>query len=235
MSYLARLKQLEAGEIFHHVPDSEPTKPTEPPFDGFVGSIPGANENIFIASGETENANAITSWHWLLHFADREPLEVYCNPDATHAEILERYPDALAAEPIPERTRRTATQAEAAELRALVQAVGKAEQWTADEFEWATAAALDDPDGALACYRALVVEHRIILPIDDDRRTCNQCANLIARRCQAAKLGEIVANRDCEPIRDLPGRCEGYAPGADDPDRRHGRECWPGPIQKGGE
>ena len=43
-----------------------------------------------------------TYWHWLLHFADREPLEVYCNPDATHAEILERYPGALAAEPIPE-------------------------------------------------------------------------------------------------------------------------------------
>ena len=69
----------------------------------------------------------------------------------------------------------------------------------------------------------------------DDRRTCDQCANLIARRCQAARRGEIVASRNYEPIRDLPRRCEGYAPGADDPDRRHGRERWPGLIQKGGE
>lgn len=64
-------------------------------------------------------------------------------------------------------------------------------------------------------------------PFTDDRRTCQQCANLIARRCQAAKRGEIAASRAYEPIRDLPRRCEGYAPGADDPDRRHGRERWP--------
>ena len=54
MSYLARLKRLEAGEIFHYVPDSEPTKPTEPPFDGFVGSIPGANENIVNGTATAE-------------------------------------------------------------------------------------------------------------------------------------------------------------------------------------
>ena len=72
-------------------------------------------------------------------------------------------------------------------------------------------------------------------PFPDDRRTCDQCANLIARRCQAAKLGEIVASRNYEPIRDLPRRCEGYAPGAVDADRRPGGERWPGLIQKGGE
>jgi hypothetical protein len=100
MNYLARLRLLDPGEKTRHTPKYEPTKPTEPPFDGFVGSIPGTNENIFIASNETES---VASWGWLLHFADRESLEVYCHPDATHAAILERYPDALAAEPIPER------------------------------------------------------------------------------------------------------------------------------------
>lgn len=72
-------------------------------------------------------------------------------------------------------------------------------------------------------------------PFPDDRSTCDQCANLIAKRCQAAKRGEIVASRN-EIIRDLPRRFEGYAPGADDPDRRHGRERWPGLTDtKGGE
>ncbi len=70
-------------------------------------------------------------------------------------------------------------------------------------------------------------------PFNDDRRTCEQCANLIARQCQAAKRGEIVANRDYEPIRDFLRRCEGYAPGNEDTDQRHGRERWPGLIQKG--
>lgn len=51
MSYLARLKRLEADEKLQHTSYSEPTKPTEPPFDGFVGSIPAANENI---TGVTE-------------------------------------------------------------------------------------------------------------------------------------------------------------------------------------
>jgi hypothetical protein len=51
----------------------------------------------------SELQNDAPRWAWLLHFADREPLEVYCNPDATHAEILERYARAMAAEPIPER------------------------------------------------------------------------------------------------------------------------------------
>lgn len=72
-------------------------------------------------------------------------------------------------------------------------------------------------------------------PISDDRRTCDQCANLIARRCQAARRGEIVASRNFEPIPDLPRRCEGYTPGATDPDPRHGRERWPGLCLRGSE
>ena len=70
-------------------------------------------------------------------------------------------------------------------------------------------------------------------PFNDDRITCDRCANLIARQCQAAKRGEIVASRDYEPIRDIPRRCEGYAPGTEDTDQRHGCERWPGLIQKG--
>lgn len=61
----------------------------------------------------------------------------------------------------------------------------------------------------------------------DDRRTCDQCANLEGRRCLAAWRCEIVAKRDYEPVRDIPRRCEGYMPGADDPDTRPGRERWP--------
>ena len=68
-------------------------------------------------------------------------------------------------------------------------------------------------------------------PFPDDRRTCDQCANLIARRCQAAKRGEIVASRNYEPIRDLPRRCEAYRPKPDEADRRSGLERWPGLLQ----
>lgn len=68
----------------------------------------------------------------------------------------------------------------------------------------------------------------------DDRRTCYQCVNLSGRRCLAAWRGEIVANRDYEPVRDLPRRCEGYMPslkGADGQQQvycKDLREIWGG-------
>ncbi len=48
----------------------------------------------------TETKTALASRWWLVHYPDREPVEVACFPPATHAEILERHPDAIAAEPI---------------------------------------------------------------------------------------------------------------------------------------
>jgi hypothetical protein len=67
----------------------------------------------------------------------------------------------------------------------------------------------------------------------DDRRRCDQCANLTVRGlCLAAWRGEIVASRNFEPVRDLPQRCIGYLPKATESDQRTGRERWPGLIQK---
>lgn len=133
-------------------------------------------------------ADSATSWGWLLHFADRDPLEVYCNPDANHAGILDRYPHALAGAPISERITPTDTEAVA---------------WS------------------------------MLTTPEDDRRTCGHCANLAGRRCLAAWRREIVANRDYEPIGDIPRRCEGYTPGANDPDKRLGMERCPELMQKG--
>lgn len=48
-----------------------------------------------VGAGDTATASR---W-WLIHYPDRDPLEVSCTPPATHAEILERHPDAVAAEP----------------------------------------------------------------------------------------------------------------------------------------
>jgi hypothetical protein len=80
--------------------------------------------------------------------------------------------------------------------------------------------------------RAAEVPHP--LAFDDDRRRCDQCANLTGRGvCLAARRGEIVASRTYEPVRDLPRRCEGYGPRPEDTDRRTGPERWPGLIQKG--
>jgi hypothetical protein len=38
---------------------------------------------------------------WLLHFTEREAIEVYFPIEAAHAEVLMAHPDAIAAEPLP--------------------------------------------------------------------------------------------------------------------------------------
>lgn len=148
-------------------------------------------------------AESFTAWHWLVHFAGRDPLEVYCDPHETHAGILKCYPGALAAEPIPERIKRVFTEAENAEWEAL---------WL-DPLDW------DGPTPEAVST--------------DDRRRCTQCKRLNPLgRCITAQRGEIAATQTYEPIRDILRRCEGYMPRADDPDTRPGRERWPELIEK---
>ncbi|MBN8464147.1 MAG: hypothetical protein J0M01_15260 [Dechloromonas sp.] len=192
-------------EIFTDMPDVALTKLTKnisvsavsavsgghenipPVFVSFVSADSGVSKNIRTLESGPESAStaaSATARNWLIHYADRDPLQVVCVPEATHAQIMAWYPEAIAAEP----------------------------------FVGLAAEEPPKPD-----------------TFPDDRRTCDQCANLLARRCTAAKRGEIVSSRNYEPIRDLPRRCEGYAPGAADPDGRPGRERWPGLIQKGSE
>ncbi len=68
-------------------------------------------------------------------------------------------------------------------------------------------------------------------PLDDDRIHCTDCSWLsMSGVCRAAgpKHKPVVANRGYQPVRDLPRRCEGFAPYADNPDQRRGLERWPG-------
>lgn len=47
--------------------------------------------------------NETTSFRWLVHFTDRrEPMEVFTHPDADFDRMMREYPDAVAAEQLPE-------------------------------------------------------------------------------------------------------------------------------------
>jgi hypothetical protein len=184
-----------------------------------------------VSPGDTATAS-----RWFLHFADREPIMVSFSPAVTHDEAMACYPDAVAGEPGDLHTvRKSAPLAaeEEAAIRAWLAAIGEDDQAT-------IAAVIEECRTDTEARRYFTGRAAADLPkpdpLPDDRRTCDQCANLIARRCQAAKRGEIVASRNYEPIRDLPRRCEGYAPGAADTDRRPGVERWPGLTDtKGGD
>ena len=169
---------------------------------------------------------------WRIHYPAGELAEVACLPDATHAEILEWHPDAVAAEPF-EPMRRQPTAALTADEQT---AIGI---WLThiEETDPAIIGEVLNQCRTDADAREYFLEQAEALrrpaAVDDDRRRCDQCANLTAGGlCLAARRGEIVANRNYEPVRDLPRRCEGYAPRPDDPDRRPGRERWPELIRE---
>ena len=95
--YLTRLKKMDADNLTN-TPYIEPTKPTKGAFDGFVGSHMG---HILKNNSDIE----VTSIWWLLHFVDREPMQVTIKPPCDQRIALSSHPDAIAAEllasPIP--------------------------------------------------------------------------------------------------------------------------------------
>jgi hypothetical protein len=242
MSLLSRLRDKQAGKVATATPATFATQEWER--ERTVASVAivtvakspqgQAASPAKVSAGDTATA---FRW-WLIHYLDRDSLQVTCCPEATHAEILERHPDAVAAEPFTPSIRQPSAPLTADDETAI-------RTWLAliEETDTATIAEVigqcqrdaDARDYFTGRAAADNLQKNRADAAGDDRRTCDQCANLIARRCTAAKRGEIVASRNYEPIYDQPRRCEGYAPGADDPDRRHGRERWPGLIQKGSE
>lgn len=166
------------------------------------------------------------------------PLEVACNPDVPHAEILERPPDAIAAEPftptIPPPSAPMSDKEESAipawlqlvkeSAPAIIAEVIERCRRDADARHYFTtraAAELPKPD-----------------PLPCDLRTCSQCANYRQRVCTVARPERgalVIANRGYRPDPNRLLRCEGYAPLATESDQRTGAERWPGLLQKDNE
>lgn len=69
--------------------------------DGREESEPFAGLAALALANPTESKtdNDATSWCWWLAFSETEHLIVYFHPDATRADVLERYPGVLVAEP----------------------------------------------------------------------------------------------------------------------------------------
>lgn len=179
--------------------------------------------------------SATASLWWLVHFSDRDPVTVSCYPPATQAEIDKRYGDGLAEEgftPIIRQTSALLTTNEEMAIRSWLALIEETDSSLIDEV---IAQCQRDANARDYFNSRAAAELPKPSSFPDDRRTSDQCANLIALRCQAAKRGEINASRNYEPIRDLPQRCEGYAPGADVLSRRAVRERWTKHIYKGGE
>lgn len=96
-AYLARLKQFENEKNSHYVPDSEPSKPTKAPFDPFEGTGTEHNEKKIIDAPKPE-----THFMWHMETKSEGELTLTCWPPKTLAQVLQSFPDAVRAEPIPD-------------------------------------------------------------------------------------------------------------------------------------
>jgi hypothetical protein len=105
------------------------------------------------ANQQTLSVNDAPARHWLIRRADGALLEVIFADVLVLADVRAVYPDAAELVRQDDEPRRTATPAEADELRALLGAIlsGAA----AAEHAEALAIALAAPDAALASFRAL--------------------------------------------------------------------------------
>lgn len=87
----------------------------------------------------------VSRW-WRLHFPDREPVEVACFPPSTHDEILERYPDAIAAEPFTQTLLQPATSIPT-DLENLIYRAGTFLKYSPEECALVRDLARRDPGG----------------------------------------------------------------------------------------
>ena len=153
-----------------------PDTPCNPPE---VSAKPAPNKARTLDTPDTSQKISAEDWAlfnaWLFHFADRDDLPVTFAPAVDHAAALAYYPDAVAAEPIPDRPQRQPTKVEAEEITELVQAVFASDS-DVDRNE-ALAAALADPDGALLCYQTIAKDRNIAIaaPVAGPVKACRSC------------------------------------------------------------
>jgi hypothetical protein len=242
MSLLSRLREKQAGKVATATPATFATQAEgERRTVASVATVAVAKfpqvQTASPAKVSPGDTATVSRW-WLIHYPDRDPLESVCNPPATHAEILERHPEAVAAEPFTPAIRQPSeplTAEEEAAIRAWLKLIEETDPATIAEVIGQCQRDADARDYFTGRAAAELPKHD---PLPDDRRTCSQCGNLRQRACVIAKPEAgalVVANRGYrpDPVRLL--RCVGYVPLANDLDQRTGAERWPGLIQKGSE
>jgi hypothetical protein len=165
---------------------------------------------LAIKTGANDVQNAYR-W-WLLHYLDRDPVEVSCTPPASHTEILDRHPDAVAAEPFTPTIRQPSAPLTASEETAIRAWLALIEETDAAMIAEVIEQCQRDTDARDYFIQRAQAEVPKPEPFSDDRRTCNECANLRGRVCTIASPGGLAsARKGYEPNRNLLRRCEGYS------------------------
>lgn len=240
MTLSALIRKRDTGNLATAIPAISATQPKgEAATVARIATVAVANpkeEKTALPAKVGAGNTATASRWWLIHYPDRDPVEVACCPEATHADILERHPDAIAAEPFTPTIRQPSaslTASEEAAIRAWLALIEETDPATITEV---IGQCQRDADARDYFTGRALAELPKPDPFPDDRRRCSQCLNLRVRVCTIAKPGGLVsANVGYRPAPDTLQRCAGYLPNASDTNQQPGGKRWPGLIQKGGK
>jgi hypothetical protein len=166
-----------------------------------------------VGAGDTalEADPAIAYRAWLIHYPDRDPVQSYCTPPATHAEILASHPDAIAAEPFEPVQMRDIPVISAKDeqaIRSWLEHIGETDGATIGKVM-----TLCQQDQSARDYFTRRAAEELPKPdtYADDRRTCSQCRSLDGRVCTIASPGGVVsAVKGYTPNRTTLMRCAGF-------------------------
>lgn len=123
MTLSALIRKRDTGKLATAIPAISATQPKgEAGMVARIATVAVANPKeektappAKVSPGDTATASR---W-WLIHYTDGDPVEVACCPEATHVEILEWYPDAVAAEPFTPTIRQPSAPMSAEEEKAI--------------------------------------------------------------------------------------------------------------------
>ena len=216
MTLSALIRKRDTGNLATAIPAISATQPKgEAATVARIATVAVANpkeEKIAPPAKVSPGDTATASRWWLIHYPDRDPVEVACCPEATHADILERHPDAVAAEPFTPTIRQPSAPLTASEETAI-------RAWLAliEETDPATIAEVigqcqRDADARDYFTGRAAAELPKPAPFPDDRRTCRKCSNFTyGGICSVAYPGgPVSAIRGYRPVADLLQRCDAF-------------------------
>ena len=216
MTLSALIRKRDTGNLATAIPAISATQPKEGAGTvARIATVAVANPKeektappAKVGAGDTATA---FRW-WLIHYPDRDPLEVACCPEATHADILERHPDAVAAEPFTPTIRQPSVPLTASEETAIRAWLALIEETDAATIAEVIGQCQRDADARDYFTGRAAAELPKPDPLPDDRRTCRQCSNLTyGGVCSVASPGGAVsAIRGYRPVADLRQRCEAF-------------------------
>jgi hypothetical protein len=103
MTLSALIRKRDTGKVATAIPaifatDGRDSGTTVARIATVAVASPKDEETVPPAIASPGDTATVSRW-WLIQYPDRDPLEVACSSKATHAEILKRHPDSVAAEP----------------------------------------------------------------------------------------------------------------------------------------